>query len=291
MNKAQWITATITLITTLLLYAFTQKKLFGEPKKINLTKTVNSNSAVTIDSFFVHVKDHLTPFQIGRLNFIENNLNSKSGPADKIHVYHHLARYWKDSVQIEHQQDLFEPFAWYTAEAARLENSEKSLTFAARLFWSNFRNETHPEKRKWKALQAKDLYERSLKINPSNDSTNVELGEVYVYGGFTMPMQGVEMIKKVSEKDEKNIYAQLALTYASLSSGQTDKAIERLKKIIELQPSDAASVLLLAEIYETKGDKKAAIEWYQKSLPLLTGEYTRYKKEVEERIDQINKLK
>jgi len=289
MNKAQWITAGITFITAIFLYALTQKKLFGEPKKINLTKAVSTSSVVTIDSFLMHVKEHLNPSQIERLNFIENKLNSESAATEKIHIYHRLASFWKDSVQIEHQQDLFEPFAWYTAEAARLENSEKSLTFAARLFWGNFRNEVHPEKRKWKALQAKDLYERSLSINPSNDSTHVELGEVYVYGGFTMPMQGVEMIRKVAERDEKNIYAQLALTYASLNSGQTDKAIERLKKIVALQPFDAASLLLLAEIYESRDDRKEAAEWYKKSLPLLTGRYMQYKKEVEERIDQLNK--
>lgn len=289
MNKFQWLTAAITLLLTFFLYAFTQKTLFGEPKKISLTKTVNSNSNITIDSFLLHVKEHLTPAQINRINYIENQINTENIEPEKIHFYHQMARYWKDSVKIEHKDDLFEPFAWYTAEAARLENSEKSLTFAARLFWGNFRNEVHPEKRKWKALQAKDLYERSLKINPSNDSAKVELGEVYVYGGFTMPMQGVNMIREVAEKDDRNIYAQLALTYASLSSGQTDKAIERLKKIIALQPADAASILLLAEIFESKGEKKAAAEWYKKSLPLLNGKYIQYKKEVEERIDQLNK--
>ena len=33
-----------------------------------------------------------------------------------------------------------------------------------------------PERRKWKALQAKDLFERSLQINPQNDSSKVGLG-------------------------------------------------------------------------------------------------------------------
>jgi tetratricopeptide (TPR) repeat protein len=286
MKKAQWITAGICLILVVALYAFTQKQILGEPKKIILTKPHTTSSQVTIDSFLNHARGHLTPSQITRLNFLESSVQKENDPAEKLHIYHQLARYWRDSIQLEDQHEVFEPFAWYTAEAARLENSEKSLTFAARLFWSNLKQEAAPEAKKWKALQAKDLYERSLKLAPSNDSLQVELGEVYLYGGIAMPMQGVGMIRKVAEKDERNIYAQMSLGYASLTSGQTEKAVERFKKIIQLEPKNLEAHLILADTYERSGDKKAAIEWYQKSLPLLNPQY---KKEVEERIEQLNK--
>jgi len=286
MKKAQWITAAATFFLAIGLYAFTQKQIFGEAKKPVLTKPARSSSNITIDSFLTHVQSHLTPDQITRLNFIESKVNRESDPSNKIHLYHQLARYWKDSVQVEHQNEVFEPFAWYTAEAARLENSEKSLTFAARLFWSNLKQEPAPEKRKWKALQAKELYERSLKLNTSNDSLQVELGEVYLYGELAMPMEGVGMIRKVVEKNENNAYAQKALAYASLTSGQTDKAIERFKKIVQLEPDNLEACLLLADIYERTGKKKEAVEWYTKSLPLLQPQY---KKEVEQRISQLNK--
>jgi hypothetical protein len=85
-------------------------------------------------------------------------------------VYHQLAKFWHDSA------NSWEPYAWYTAEAARLENSEKNLTFAAHLFLDNLIRDDVAERRKWKALQAKDLFERSLKLNPVNDSSKVGLG-------------------------------------------------------------------------------------------------------------------
>jgi tetratricopeptide (TPR) repeat protein len=286
MKKAQWITAVVTFILAIGLYAFTQKQFFGEPKKPVLTKPASTSSNITIDSFLTHVQSHLTPDQISRLNFLESKVNRETNPAEKIHIYHQLARYWKDSVEIEDRHEVFEPFAWYTAEAARLENSEKSLTFAARLFWSNLKEEPAPEKKRWKALQAKDLYERSLKLNASNDSLQVELGEVYLYGGIAMPMEGVGMIRKVAEKNENNAYAQIAMAYASLTSGQNEKAIERFKKVVQLDPKNLEAHLLLADIYERAGDKKAAVEWYTKSLPLMQPQY---KKEVEQRISQLNK--
>lgn len=286
MKKAQWITAAVTFILAIGLYAFTQKQFFGAPKKPVLTKPAKSSSNITIDSFLTHVQSHLTPDQITRLNFLESKVNREKDPSEKIHLYHQLARYWKDSVNIDDRHEVFEPFAWYTAEAARLENSEKSLTFAARLFWSNLKEEPAPEKKKWKALQAKDLYERSLKLNSSNDSIQVELGEVYLYGGIAMPMEGVGMIRKVAEKNDNNAYAQMAMAYASLTSGQNEKAIERFKKVVQLDPKNLEAHLLLADIYERTGEKKAAVEWYTKSLPMLQ---PKYKQEVEQRISQLNK--
>ena len=286
MKKAQWITAAVTFTFAIGLYAFSQKQFFGPPPKPILTNKKRASADLTIDSFLVHVQSHLTPEQISRLNLLESKAQRETTSSQKIHAFHQLARYWRDSVIIDDRHEVFEPFAWYTAEAARLENSEKSLTFAARLFWSNLRDEPAPDKKRWKALQAKDLYERSLRINPSNDSLQVELGEVYLYGGIAMPMEGVGMIRKVADKDPGNVYAQMAMGYASLTSGQTDKAIERFKKVVQLEHRNAEAHLLLADIYERTGNKKAAVEWYTKSIPLLKPEF---KQEVEQRIDQLNK--
>jgi Tfp pilus assembly protein PilF len=49
-------------------------------------------------------------------------------------------------------------------------------------------------------------------------------------------------------------------------SGQTDKAIDRFKKVVELDPSNTEAVFLLAELYEKAGDNTEAIAWYQKGL-------------------------
>ncbi len=244
-------------------------------------------SAVTIDSFLNHIKSHLTPDQISRFNFLSSQLNQETDPSEKLHLYHKIAAFWRDSVRLAEQEETFAPFAWYTAESARLENSEKSLTFAARLFWSNISSNDDEATRQWKALQAKDLFERSLKVRPDNDSVQVELGEVYLYGNTgMMPMEGVKLIQKVAEKDPDNTYALAALGYASKTSGQFDKAIERFKKIVELEPGNAKAILMLADIYEQTGNKSEAILYYRKSLPLLNADF---RKEVELRIDQLSK--
>ncbi|HET9431973.1 MAG TPA: tetratricopeptide repeat protein, partial [Chitinophagaceae bacterium] len=118
---------------------------------------------------------------------------------------------------------------------------------------------------------AKDLFERSLKLNPDNDSSKVGLGATYLFGGISAsPMEGIGKIREVTEKDSTNVYAQMVLAKGSLISGQMDKAIERLQTVNRLQPSNLEAILLLADIYEKKGDKKKAIGWYRKSLDFIS---------------------
>jgi tetratricopeptide (TPR) repeat protein len=169
-----------------------------------------------------------------------------------------------------------------------LENSEKNLTFAAQQFLSNLQNDDVEQRRKWKALQAKDLFERSLKINPDNDSAKVGLGACYLFGNISeMPMEGILKIREVVEKDSTNMYAQMMLAKGSLISGQYDKAISRLETMNRIKPGDIDAMLLLAEVNERMNDKRKAISWYQKCLQLT--KEAELKGAIEKRIEELKK--
>lgn len=280
MKKPQWITAGVALILVICVYATTVNQIFGNKVK-RKEATAEHTSALTIDSILFHSKENLTSEQANRLAFLEKSITRGDVLIQKIHVYHQLARFWSDSVR------MFEPYGWYTAEAARLENSENSLTFAAHLFLENLKGEENPALKQWKALQAKDLFERSLKINPANDSSEVGLGMVYLYGGIGTPMEGIQRIRKVADDHPDNVYAQMTLAHASVISGQFDKAIERFEKTLRLEPNNIEAVLSLAEAYERSDNKTKAIEWYRKGLPLIA--IPALKEEVEKRIIDLEK--
>ncbi|HEU4633714.1 MAG TPA: hypothetical protein VFS22_07005 [Flavisolibacter sp.] len=280
MNKPQWITIGIAALLAIGLYAGTQSQLFGERKRtVKATQTGVAAGTVSIDTILFHAKENLTPEQVSRLNQLENSISRGDVSGQKMHLYHQLANFWKDTGR------LFAPFAWYTAEAARLENSEKSLTFAARLFLEGLKNEENPQLKQWEAVQAKDLFERSLKINPGNDSSKVNLGAVYLYGGLASPMEGIGMVREVVERDSTNILAQMTLGEASLVSGQLDKAVERFKTVARLQPDNLEAIFRVAEINEQMQNREEAIEWYQKSLPFI--KIPGLKKDVEKRISLL----
>jgi tetratricopeptide (TPR) repeat protein len=278
-KKPQWITLAIGICLVGILYVFGRTI----PSKKKLQSAIDKQTEVsgfTTDTILVLAKKQLTPEQVIRINILEHSISRGDVKEQELKIYHQLAHFWGDSVKI------FEPYAWYSAQAARLENSEKTLTFAARLFLENLQEDEMPERKRWKALQAKDLFERSLKINPDNDSSKVGLGACYLFGNISStPMEGILKIREVAEKDSSNAYAQLMLAKGSMISGQYDKAISRLLTVNRFEPQNIEAILMLADLYERTGKRINAVNWYQKSLEFIQRQDARA--EIEKRIKEL----
>lgn len=212
---------------------------------------------VEIKQLLTHAKERLTPQQLARLNAIENSISRGDVKGQQIQVYKQLASFWADTIH------LFEPYAYYTAEAAKLENSEKTLTFAAHLFLNNLKTEGDPAMQTWLASNAKVLFEQALGLNPANDSSKIGLGACYIFGNLSdNPMEGIAPIRDIVAKNPDNTFGQFILGLGGIRSGQFDKAIERFLLVVKKEPDNLEATLNLAEAYERKGDKPNAIKWY-----------------------------
>lgn len=242
----------------------------------------NEHQSVTFDDLLLKAKQKISPGQVQRLLKLENSVTGGAVKDQQIHVYHELARFWADSAH------LFEPYAFYTGEAAKLENSEKSLTFAARLFLDNLITESQPAMQNWLATNAKVLFEKALAINPVNDSSKIGLGACYLFGNISdNPMQGILPIREIAQKDPGNVYAQMILGLGGKRSGQFDKAIERFLVVVQKQPDNIEAVFNLAECYEAKGDKANAVKWYEAVKKLV--KVPEAEKELDKRITELKK--
>ncbi|MET0461586.1 MAG: tetratricopeptide repeat protein [Chitinophagaceae bacterium] len=291
MKKPQWITVAVAVVLTAFIFLFGRtvpdKSAAPAPAAAHDEHDGHDHgntatTAVSTDSILFFAKQQLTPEQVTRLNLLENSISRGDVKTQQLRVYHQLSHFWVDSV------GFFQPYAWYEAEAARLENSEKSLTFAAHLFLENLQQEENPGLRQWAAVQAKDLFERSLKLNPDSDSSKVGLGATLIFGGIAEnPMEGLKWIRDVEQKDSTNVYAQMTLARGALMSGQLDKAVSRLMTVNRMQPENLDAILMLADLYDRMKEKKKAAEWYQVSLKYVTRQDV--KKEIEKRIAELSK--
>jgi tetratricopeptide (TPR) repeat protein len=253
-------------------------------KSITLATEKPAKALFNISEFIATAKQKLTPSQATYLAKLENGITRGDLPTQQININKSLANFWKDSAQ------LFEPYAFYTAEASKLDNSEKNLTFAAQLFLSNIRGEENEAKVNWETEQAIGLFEKALQLNPTNDSLKVSLGSCYVFGkgrfgGPAETMKGIQQLLEVVRKDSTNMKAQLVLGIGGFVSGQYDKAIDRLQKVIKAEPNNLEAIAFLADAYAAKGDKQEAIKWYQLSKRMANN--THYSKEVDDRIKQL----
>ncbi len=267
----------IILLSILYLFGRTVPAKNKTAEKQNVVAGTVSFSQI-LDDF----KSHLQPHQLNHLAILEDTASKVHSKEDKLHTYHSLASYWRDSLH------AFVPYAWYTAEAAKLENSEKSLTFAAHLLESRLPDEDNTQLVNWMATNAKVLFEKALEINPANDSSKIGLGACYIFGNISdNPMEGILPVRKVAEANPNNMYAQKVLALGGLKSGQLDKAIERFTIILNKEPDNLEIILRMAEAYERKGEKTKAIAFYERSLKQI--QQPEFHHEVEDRIKELKK--
>ncbi len=262
--------------------------LFGKTNKtkadLAIIPEVNAPAAFNIATYIEKEKEKLSPKTNIKLTNLEQAVKRGDVVNQSINAYETLATFWKDSIKLN---DLY---IYYKSSAAKLENSEKNLTFAARLYLNSLRTEENEAKLAWKANETIDLFKRAIAINPNDDDLRIGLGSAYIYGkgrsgNAQQTMEGIQELLAVVRKDSTNMKAQQMLGVGGILSGQYEKAVDRLIKVVTAQPNNAEAVAYLADAYAGKGNKVEAIKWYNISKRLINDVH--YTKEVNERIKNL----
>ena len=279
MNKQLTLAAAgLILVATLFFFGRTVEK------KAHTTPGPPAQTAIStfnITQFINDSKQKLTAAQAATLGKLENSVTRGDVKNQEIEANKQLAAFWKDSVH------AFEPYVYYLSKAVKLENSEKNLTFAAQLILDNLRGEHDQPKLNWQTEQAIELFEQAIKLDPDNDDLKIGLGSCYIYGkGRTgspaETMKGIQQLLAVVRKDSSNMKAQLVLGIGGFVSGQYDKAIDRLTKVVKAQPGNLEAIAFLADAYASKGEKAEAVKWYRVMKRVANS--PEYDKEIDERI-------
>ena len=124
---------------------------------ISTDSATGQHQAITNASVLENAKLALSAEHKITLLSLDNELVKSKTKADSLHVYHEMTTFWGNTVGKP------EPYFYYTYTAALLENSEKSLTFAAQLLVDNLTSpEAPPDMQPWIAGNAKVLLEKAL---------------------------------------------------------------------------------------------------------------------------------
>jgi tetratricopeptide (TPR) repeat protein len=267
-KKQQFIVAGSGIIILVLFYFFGNTVPPIKKSAIEVP-TGRASQSLDIKTILDASKAKLSPEQQAYVSRLENSVVRGNIQDQQIEADRQLGDFWKDSVK-----NGFLPYAYYNGEAAKLENSEKSLTFAAQLFLNSLRGQDNPAIKNWMAVESRDLFERAEKLNPDNDSAKIGLGATYIFGSTgTEPqevMKGIQEILEVTRRDSLNMYAQLMLGLGGIESGQYDKAIQRLLKVVHYDPGNLEAVLSLGDAFERTGNNASAKTWYTAAKKLTS---------------------
>lgn len=269
------------LVLLLSLYFWGRTKPDASKTPVTQAASDHKEEQLNSGSILETAKSRLSPERQAWLTAKENAVVRGDVTGQKIKLYDELATFWKDSAHV------FEPFMYYLGEKSKLENSEKSLTFAAHLYLKQLKGVEQHALQVWMANQAADLFKQALTLNPENDSSKVGLGSSYIFGasGASSPMEGIQKILEVVNRDSTNLYAQFMLGYGGIMTGQYDKAIERLNLVAREDPENTEAIFLLAEAYERHGENAKAAQWYETGKKFVQNPEAL--KEIDKRIKEL----
>jgi thioredoxin-like negative regulator of GroEL len=202
-----------------------------------------------VDSLIIASKKSLAQHALGELQAIDIQMKKVTDSIQLAPIFGQYAQVWQ-----EHKQ--FPLAAYFYSLEAKLEKSEKKLTFAAQLFLDLARKEHSVEEQNWEASNAIACFEELLKINPNNDSVKLSLAECYF--GTGEAMKGVVLVKEITAKDPENKSANLLLGQQGLISQQFEKAKIRFETVLKNDPKNLEAMLGLAEALKGLGQIEKA---------------------------------
>jgi tetratricopeptide (TPR) repeat protein len=271
LRPVHYLTIAVSLTVVLLLFFFANTVPPAKPAMAGAPGGMpprNRSEVLPDDSLVSAARARLSEGDRATIKAQEDKLKPGTDSASQSAVFSGLGQSW---------QDLKEPkmAAYYSGISAKLENSEKKLTFAARLFIDLMLDEENPAIRLWEAQKAVDLAERSYQIDTSIEETKLTLATGYIEGTGE-PMRGVQLLLGIVRQKPDDIPANMLLGKMSVQSGQVDKAIMRFETVLAKEPENKEALYYEAQAYKGKGDKEKARQLLEKCKKAVNDpEFTR----------------
>ncbi|MCI0921539.1 tetratricopeptide repeat protein [Sphingobacterium rhinopitheci] len=218
----------------------------------------NSSSAYNLESVSELSKQGVNASLLQDIFALETKVAKAEGE-EKIALYGELAKKWDDLAKPIPQGFIFQ-------EMAKISPKFEYYLNAGDAFRAGYTNQQDTALAAELNRLAISAYEEALALDANSLKAKTGLGAGLVTGSNN-PMSGIALLREVVAAEPKNVEANKTLGTFSMQSQQYDKAIERFKTVIEVQP-DAETYFYLAAAYVKIGLKNEAISAYQKSKEL-----------------------
>lgn len=275
------------IVVIVIVVIITGGLLWLQPKGLIKPKETRSSAGVTeakpvntsINAAYVSVaaKTAVGSNIAAQITALETSLKNAGTDAEKLKLQKQLAQKWDDVNQPA-------PAAFYYQAIAGKQKTYQDWIIAGDRFNDGVRYTQDTVAQPALVANAVSAFQNALKLNPNGLDAKTGLGVAYVNGGAPSPMQGISLLLEVVGKDPANRKANLNLGLFAIKSGQFQKGVDRFKGMIAVKP-EFEPYFYLAECYKQLGQKKEAIDAYEKSKalmpdPTFTAQVDQYIKEL-----------
>jgi len=239
------------------LYLLPRSVVNTKERSMSSTEThLNQDSQNHADSDSQHSDDHDNNMESHSVTLTaeqEENLNKYRAAFLEASEFLNKRQAFEKLRQQFRQVGQFDSLIYYAEHLNQDFPSDETLELVGDAHYEAFAFAMNSDKKLQFAEKARTFYD---KITEKSPEVQVKIGVTYVT--TSSPMQGIRMIREVLNKSPENEFALFSLGNLSMQSGQFEKAIERFEKLISLNPNDLEAQLRLAECYlQTQQPEKA----------------------------------
>ncbi|MFT2009226.1 tetratricopeptide repeat protein [Pontibacter sp. 13R65] len=156
----------------------------------------------------------------------------------------------------------FDSAGYYYELAANARPGEKSYKQAGDSYFEAFTYAPSQGRASELGAKARAMYEQVLKNNPSDLDSKTNIAMTYI--ATENPMQGITLLREVITADPNNQKALFNLGLLSMQSNQFDKAEERFRKLVSVNPEHVEGTFYLAVSLARTGKKEEAVTYFNK---------------------------
>ena len=218
------------------------------------SKRAMSYEVTDINNLIRDVQKELSSEQKSYLITLEKEIEESENESNRQGLLKRLSGKW-----FEYQQPHIAGF--YAEKVAEIENTPTAWSIAGTTFATAFKIKSEKKVKDYALSKATAAFENAISLEPEEIRHKVNLALCYVeYPPQDNPMKGILQLIDLNKENPDNPIILTNLGRLAIQTGQYDKAVQRLKRAIEIEPNNRNANCLLAQVYSEKGkQEKAAI--------------------------------
>ena len=244
MNKHQIIVISSAIALFFILY-------FGCDTQSKEQKVLTQSRALTTEA--LDIKAHIAE-TLGKLGAEQKaNIQSLTQKADSKDpsLLKQISAAW-------HNAGHDEIAASYAEQVAEVEKTEDAWSIAGANYYLAIQQSTEDAVRNFSTQHAVNAFQNAASLNPTNIEHKINLALCYTENPpQENPMKGTLLLLDLEKQNSGNVPVNIQLARLGIKTGQFDKAIGRLEKILAKEPENKRAVCLLADAYNQSNNPKA----------------------------------
>jgi len=237
------------VLAALLYFGFSNKP--PQQKKIEAQRKIQSQST-SAAVLLKEAKENLSETQRNQILALEEQIAQVPNDTLRIELTKRLSGAWYD---LGHP----ELAGIYAEQIAERESTAESWGIAGTTYSICLQRAEVKKITDFCSSKAVSAFESAISLEPEEVEHRLNLALIYTERPPTdNPMKGILMLVDLNKKNPDNVPVLVNLGRLALQTGQIDKAVERLERAVQLEPSSKRATCLLSDVYLQKGDQAKA---------------------------------